>query len=423
MVELLPFAGWRYDMSQVGALSDVICGMPESIAEGVPGRDPVDELYQLHPCNAIRLVMNRDEPGDTSASDRYTRIEDFFELWKREELLFQEHDPALYVVEESSVVDRDQPTCVSVIGRIRIQQQVEFGPSELMEITQRCQAQFIPIQAVVINDTIDCEEGQLFHSLIPRLAATTPIEVFEDNGRHLRIWVVTDRALVDEIQGRVTASQVRVVGGRDQYRALQTMAAQGQQEHYGLFWLTDGNDPGLSWLHRTTLVSGVGVDSFESLRDLLKSSCRVEYVGDEPNAADDAIELARLNELQPVCCVGTKDGKWGFATFLNASGVRVTAGPPEQAQEDLRAHILECLGAGASPLRDPGTVADRYFQDGQGVQLLLAGGGPGTVALVIAGGSAVKRIDEVIPGVIEGSAAVCCIPRARVGLVYYSIET
>ena len=72
MVQAYPFRGWRYDVAQVGDLSDVTC----------PPYDVIDSefqerLYEQHPCNVIRLELNRDEPGDPGPDEKYRRAAEF----------------------------------------------------------------------------------------------------------------------------------------------------------------------------------------------------------------------------------------------------------------------------------------------------------------------------------------------------------
>lgn len=59
MADVNPFRGWRYDLGQVGSLSDVTAPPYDVISP-----EQQRELYDLHPCNVIRLILNRDEPGD-----------------------------------------------------------------------------------------------------------------------------------------------------------------------------------------------------------------------------------------------------------------------------------------------------------------------------------------------------------------------
>ena len=64
MVDVMPFRAWRYDLGQVGNLSDVTAPPYDVI-----GPEQQTELYEKHPCNVIRLILNRSEPGDASTDD------------------------------------------------------------------------------------------------------------------------------------------------------------------------------------------------------------------------------------------------------------------------------------------------------------------------------------------------------------------
>ena len=59
MAELQAFRGLRYDPGHVGSLSDVVAP-PYDVIDG-----PLQEaLYQRHPANIIRLILNRPEVAD-----------------------------------------------------------------------------------------------------------------------------------------------------------------------------------------------------------------------------------------------------------------------------------------------------------------------------------------------------------------------
>ena len=69
MSEIQAFRGIRYNLGQVGSLSDVV-----SPPYDVIGPEFLDELYKMHPCNFVRIDFNRIEPGDDDeANNRYTR--------------------------------------------------------------------------------------------------------------------------------------------------------------------------------------------------------------------------------------------------------------------------------------------------------------------------------------------------------------
>ena len=68
----------------------------------VIGPELQDQLYKRHPANVIRLILNRDEPGDDAANNRYARAAQFLKNWRREGVLFAESRPAVYVYHQLS---------------------------------------------------------------------------------------------------------------------------------------------------------------------------------------------------------------------------------------------------------------------------------------------------------------------------------
>ena len=89
--EIQAFRGWRYNLGNVGSLSDVICPPYDVI-----GPELQSQLYKKHPANVIRLELNREEPGDDASSNKYTRAARL-KNWLTEGVLQAENDSAIYV--------------------------------------------------------------------------------------------------------------------------------------------------------------------------------------------------------------------------------------------------------------------------------------------------------------------------------------
>ena len=70
---------------------DFACGCQFS------GPELQDQLYKRHPANVIRLILNRQEPGDDERNNRYSRAAQFLKNWRSEGVLFAESRPAIYV--------------------------------------------------------------------------------------------------------------------------------------------------------------------------------------------------------------------------------------------------------------------------------------------------------------------------------------
>ena len=77
MPEIQAFRGIRYDLGHVGSLSDVVAPPYDVI-----GPELQEQLYQQHPCNVVRLILNRIEPGDDDeVNNRYTRAKRLLKDW------------------------------------------------------------------------------------------------------------------------------------------------------------------------------------------------------------------------------------------------------------------------------------------------------------------------------------------------------
>jgi len=132
MVEVSPFRGWRYDVSQVGDLSDVITPPYDVIDDKFQ-----DQLYKQHPCNFIRLELNRTEPSDADANVKYARAADFLKHWKLDGVLLQEPEDAIYVYSQES---SGKARTYIRSGFSRSRSIEEFGTGNVFAMSRHCRA-------------------------------------------------------------------------------------------------------------------------------------------------------------------------------------------------------------------------------------------------------------------------------------------
>src|SRR5437588_12686069 len=92
MADIRAFRAYRYDLGRIGALSNVIAPPYDVI-------DPAlqDALYRRSPYNVVRLILNKEEPGDNDTNNRYTRAAAFLRDWQHEGVLAQDSARGLYV--------------------------------------------------------------------------------------------------------------------------------------------------------------------------------------------------------------------------------------------------------------------------------------------------------------------------------------
>ena len=122
MAEIRAFRAFRYDLGHVGALSDVVA----------PPYDVIDPtlqqaLYDRSPHNAIRLILNKDEPGDNPANNRYTRAAACLRDMQREGVLLQDSARSIYVCRQDFAVEGRRYSRTGFLARHYFSEQVVAG--------------------------------------------------------------------------------------------------------------------------------------------------------------------------------------------------------------------------------------------------------------------------------------------------------
>ncbi|MFO1001743.1 MAG: DUF1015 family protein [Planctomycetaceae bacterium] len=329
MVQILPFAGWRFDLSQVGALSEVTAPAISLIDESLQRT-----LYRQHPCNAVRLVLNREEPGDTSPDDRSKRADDFWRLWKREGILLHEHNAAFYIIETTFRFSGQERTRWSIIARLQLSESVEQDleiPGVVRADEQRvtdqgtlrrvCHASLVPVVALLADTTgADSDPRTLSDHFEFVVRQVPPVECYGEDGVRHRMWPVTNPSLCSELQRRLACFSPYIIGGYEEYLAakadsrLVRTSDPNDASRSVLACLIPADDSGLEFQPHLLSRPLPTAMSVQQIREQLQAEFECQFVGSEDTASDDAAELARINSEQPCVAVGTSDGGWMLVT-------------------------------------------------------------------------------------------------------------
>lgn len=374
MAEVSAFRGYRYDVSQVGDLSDVTC----------PPYDVIDaefqeKLYQQHPCNVIRLELNRDEPGDPNADERYQRASNFLHRWIQQGVLLQEHEAALYVYHQIFSWEGVSYTRKGVMARIRLErfgegkvfphEQTLSGPKlDRLKLLRACQVNFSPIFGLYPD-----EGGYVQEPLEEAVRGLTPLEATDHLGVLHRLWPVANVGVIHEVQKRIREKPVFIADGhhryetavnyRDELAAAGTLGGPESPANFALMHFVGMSDPGLVILPTHRLVTGVGDVTAEQVRKALAPNFATKVIGEGPAAAKAAWEEIELDGSQNVLGFGTQmDGKWIVARVTDASPMKTLAANQSDAWRGLAVSLLHKLVLEhLLPQSLPGTTAScRY---------------------------------------------------------------
>ncbi len=343
MAEVHPFRGLRYDVAQVGDLSDVTCP-PYDVIDG----EFQDRLYELHPCNVVRVELNRDEPGDATPNEKYRRAADFLRQWIHQGVLIQEHEDSLYAYHQVFTWEGKTYTRRGFIGKIRLErfgegkvfphEQTMSGPkADRLKLLEACQLNLSPIFGLYPDD-----DNAVQAPLELALPAITPIEATDHLGVVHRLWPISNHAVIEQVRRLLRDKPVFIADGHHRYEtainyrdalvAAGKLAGPDSPPNFVMMMFVGMSDPGLVILPTHRLVSGLAALTKDDLASALGRNFALETVGQGAAAAHETWELIAADGGQDVLGLGTtRDGWWTLARLTDGSPMKTLA--PDQSDD------------------------------------------------------------------------------------------
>jgi uncharacterized protein (DUF1015 family) len=325
MPDVRPFRGVRYDVAQVGGLSDVVAPPYDVIDSPLQ-----DRLYEASPYNFVRLELNRPEATDSDAVNRYSRAAGFLRAWMRQGVLQTEDHPALYLYEQSFDIEGQAHTRKGFLARVRLEpfgqgrifphEQTMAGPkADRLSLYQATGFNLSPVFGLYPDGA-----SEVLRSVKAGLRDKAPLEAIDHLGVVNRLWVVTDPTTHTTVQGLMASRPIFIADGHHRYetglryRDMLAEASQtrgpGDPANFCLMMLVGMSDPGLLILPTHRLVSGFPGLTSPALARRLEPEFEIRHAGTGPEggrAAWDAIEQGGNQDLLGFGTVA--DGEWLLA--------------------------------------------------------------------------------------------------------------
>jgi uncharacterized protein (DUF1015 family) len=358
MPDVSAFRGIRYDLGHVGSLSDVIAP-PYDVIDP----DLQDQLYKKHPANVVRLILNRDEPGDDEQSNRYSRAARFFKNWLREGVLFEEGQPAVYVYHQ--VFDEGGKTFTrrGFMARVRLERIGEgnIHPHEethsgakvdRFKLWKACRANLSQIFGLY-PDPENAAQSILEEAIVGQ----TPLEATDHLGVLHRVWPVTDIKVISAVTGAMGGKPAYIADGHHRYETAlnlrddlaEEMAARGETlspEHpanFVLMMCVSMSDEGMLVLPTHRLFRGLPAMTAEQLAAKLGDALTTEPAGKGPDRATTLWEEIEAEGEQGTFGFYTaEDDQWTVA--------RITPAGEKRMAEVASDHCPEWQGLGVAIL-------------------------------------------------------------------------
>jgi uncharacterized protein (DUF1015 family) len=322
MADIRPFRGVRYDMAQVGALSDVVAPPYDVI-------DPAlqEQLYAASPYNIIRIELNREEPGDDGATSRYGRAARFLGDWLRQGVLSEDAAAALYLYHQTYTVEGTSHTRKGFLARVRLE---PFGAGKIFpheETLSGPKADRLAVYRATgynpspIFGLYPDPEAAVVRAVEAGLRDRTPLEATDHLGVQNRLWPITDARTHTVVQGLMGPRPIFIADGhhryetglkyRDDRAAAGAIGGPDDPANFCMMMLVGMSDPGLLILPTHRLVSGLAGLTTEMLAAALAPEFEVQARGRGAAAARAAWSAIEATGAQEMLGFGTvADDQW-----------------------------------------------------------------------------------------------------------------
>ena len=240
MPDIRPFRGIRYDMAQVGSMSDVVA----------PPYDVIDSslqstLYDASPYNIIRLELNQEEAEDSPESNRYTRAARFLKEWLRSGVLREDPDPAYYLYSQTFEVEGKTYIRKGFLARVRLEpfgsgriyphEQTLSGPkADRLALFNATKYNLSPIFGLYPDD-----QGEVIRVAEAGIRDKTPQEATDHLGVVNQLWEILDPTTITALQGLMAPKPVFIADGHHRYET----GLKFQEELEAKGELTGSDDP------------------------------------------------------------------------------------------------------------------------------------------------------------------------------------
>ncbi len=334
MPNIQPFEGLRYNLAQIGSLSDVVAPPYDVI-------DPAlqDALYEKHPNNVVRLILNKMLPTDDEQNNRYTRSARELKNWKEEGVLQKDSKPAIYVYHEIFTVGDKEYTrkgfmcgCEAVPfgeGMVFPHEITMSGPKlDRLMLTTACKTNFSQIFGLYPD-----EKNEVQNLLEEATLNLTPLEATDHLGVVHRMWVVDDAEVVGKVVEMMGPKPIFIADGHHRYETACNYRKQVREQgllttdhpaNHVLMVCVAMEDPGLIVLPTHRLFRNVKSFSQEDLFALLGDSFAISTVGEGPSAAAKAWTMIEMQNNQGVMALYTgKDRKWSLIRQTEAGRAKM----------------------------------------------------------------------------------------------------
>ena len=364
MAIIKAFHGLRYDLGHVGDLSEVLAP-PYDVIDA----DMQKQLYEKHPANVVRLILNRTEPGDGEDS-RYERAARFLKNWLREGVLQAENQAAIYAYQQVFTQEGVEYTRGGFMCRTRLErfgegniypheQTHSAAKADRLRLINACRANLSQVFGIFPDEANETRDllGQVTMGVAP-LQATDHLGIVH------RVWPISDGETIAKLAGIMGPKPVFIADGHHRYETAcdyrdQLIEKSGElpSDHpanFVLMMCVSMSDPGMVVLPTHRLFRGLPEMNSDEIKSKISEYFDTRVAGEGSDLAEMLWdEIESTDEQGNLALYSGQDERWVMAKINDAGRARMSELESDQSEQwrSLGVSILhrlvvdDCLGA------------------------------------------------------------------------------
>jgi uncharacterized protein (DUF1015 family) len=453
MAVIVPFRGISYNPQMIRDLSKVVAPPYDVISP-----QEQDALYQRHPQNVVRLILNKETSQDNPQDNRYTRSAALYSAWQKEKILVRAPKPQYYFLQEEfspSILPAGQTVSTSgtivrhgFIGLIQLEEysakvvlpheKTQTKPrADRLALMEACQANFSQIYSLYEDKKGDM--APIYHRVFS--SGRPSMEATDGEGVRRKVWMVSDPGILKQVREIMKPKEIYIADGHHRYETALAYREKQREKfpkgtgretyNFTMMYFAAMEDPGVFILPTHRVVSNL--ENFEATSFLgqLQRDFMVEafefHEGNEKVVRDRLLQqLGFRPEKERVLGMLMKGRKTYYLLTLNdyraIKRIEPNIAPSLEALDVNLLHIpilQKRLNIGAQDLAASKKVA--YFKD-PGEAAAAVQSGEGQIAFFLNPTRTYQVRDVSLAGETMPSKSTFFYPKLLSGLVINPLD-
>lgn len=258
LADFRPFRALRYNTEKV--TMDKVIAPPYDVISP----EGQDKFYDRDPFNVIRLILNRELSTDHEKDNRYTRANQFFQTWRKEQVLAQDAKPSYYLYRQTFVDPKDGITKqrMALLGALKLEsfdrqivipheKTLSKARADRRKLLEMTSTNFSPIFGLYEDTDKDMDYK------FKKISMEEPLfEAKDDEGVAHALWSIDNEDEIQSLHSKLRSKKIYIADGHHRYQtalehglAVRDKSAAAPDKElpsdFVLMALVEFNDPGL----------------------------------------------------------------------------------------------------------------------------------------------------------------------------------